>query len=114
MIPYGRQSINEDDINSVVKVLRSSFLTQGEMVPFFESELNSRFNSKYCVAMNSATSALHASYLALGIAKGDLVWTVPNTFVATSNAALSAGAIIDFVDIDKNTLNIDVKNLKQN
>ena len=112
VIPYGSQSINDDDISAVIDVLRSPFLTQGNVIPEFEAALSERFDSVYSVVMNSATSALHAAYLALGIEKGDLVWTSPNTFVATSNAALLAGAQIDFVDIDAIDLNLDVEKLE--
>ena len=112
MIPYGKQSISENDILAVMDVLKSSFLTQGPMVPEFEKLLQKTFASNYCVAMNSATSALHAAYLSLGVDKGDIVWTVPNTFVATSNAALLTGADIDFIDINPVSLNIDVQILE--
>lgn len=113
MIPYGKHSICEDDIQAVVDVLSTSLLTQGSMVPNFEQKLSEKFSSQYCVAMNSATSALHAAYLALGVTNGDTVWTVPNTFVASSNAAIAAGAKIDFVDIEADSFNLDAIKLEQ-
>ena len=96
-IPYGRQSISEDDIQAVVNVLRSDWLTQGPTVPIFEKALAASCNSKYAVAVNSATSALHIACLALGVGPGDYVWTTPNTFVASANCARYCGADIDFV-----------------
>ena len=105
MIPYGRQSITEADIESVVDVLRSEYLTQGPMVPRFEADI-----AQYCganaVAVNSATSALHIACLALELGQGDWLWTSPNTFVASANSALYCGAKVDFVDIDPKTYNL--------
>ncbi|MFG1497965.1 UDP-4-amino-4,6-dideoxy-N-acetyl-beta-L-altrosamine transaminase [Saccharospirillum sp. HFRX-1] len=106
MIPYGRQSISEADIEAVVEVLRSNFLTQGPVVPAFEQAFAQRVQASYAVACNSATSALHLAYLALGVGPGDSVWTSPITFVATANAALYCGADVDFVDIDARTYNL--------
>jgi UDP-4-amino-4,6-dideoxy-N-acetyl-beta-L-altrosamine transaminase len=106
LIPYGRQSISEADIEAVVEVLRSDFLTQGPAVPAFEEAVTSRCGADHGVAVNSATSALHLAYLALGVGPGDTVWTSPLTFVASSNAALYCGADVDFVDIDERTYNI--------
>lgn len=106
LIPYGRQSINDADIEAVVEVLRSEFLTQGPVVPTFEEAVASRCGAEYGVAMNSATSALHLACLALGVGPGDSVWTSPLTFVASSNAALYCGADVDFVEIDERTYNI--------
>ena len=106
MIPYGRQNVNQNDIDAVVTVLKSPNLTQGYNVPEFEQSLAKYVGAKYAVAVNSATSALHIAYLALGINNKSRVWTTPITFVATSNAALMCGASIDFVDIDKETANI--------
>ena len=106
MIPYGRQSISEADIEAVVEVLRSDFLTQGPAVPAFEQAVASRCGTAYGVAMNSATSALHLACRALGVGPGDSVWTSPLTFVASSNAALYCGADVDFVDVDERTYNI--------
>ena len=105
-IPYGRQSIDEDDIDAVVAVLRSDFLTQGPTVPAFEKAVASRTGAKHGIAVNSATSALHIACLALGIGPGDIVWTSPITFVASANCALYCGASVDFVDIDPSTYNM--------
>jgi UDP-4-amino-4,6-dideoxy-N-acetyl-beta-L-altrosamine transaminase len=113
IIPYGRQEISQADIDAVVGVLRSDFLTQGPVVPAFESAVAQYCNAQYAVAVNSATSALHIACLALGIGKGDLVWTSPITFVATSNCALYCGAIVDFVDIDPCTYNLSVARLEE-
>jgi UDP-4-amino-4,6-dideoxy-N-acetyl-beta-L-altrosamine transaminase len=106
LIPYGRQSISEEDIEAVVEVLRSDFLTQGPAVPAFEESVASLSGAKYGVATNSATSALHLACLALGVGPGDSVWTSPLTFVASSNAALYCGADVDFVDVDERTYNM--------
>lgn len=106
MIPYGRQDITADDIEAVTRVLRSEFLTQGPAVPAFEAAITAACGARHCVAVNSATSALHIAYLALGLGPGDAVWTSPITFLATSNAALYCGAAVDFVDIDAATLNL--------
>ncbi|MBT8585692.1 UDP-4-amino-4,6-dideoxy-N-acetyl-beta-L-altrosamine transaminase [Polynucleobacter paneuropaeus] len=103
-IPYARQDINQDDIDSVVTVLKSNWITQGPAVPDFESLVASVVGAKYAVAVNSATSALHIACLALGVNKDDVVWTTPNTFVASANSALYCGASVDFVDIDPDTL----------
>lgn len=113
MIPYGRQSISEDDIQAVVDVLRSDYLTQGPAVPAFESAVASYCKAKHAVAVNSATSALHIACLALGVGPGDIVWTSPITFVASANCALYCGAQVDFVDIDPNTYNLSVEYLAQ-
>ncbi len=106
MIPYGRQSISEADIEAVVEVLKSDFLTQGPVVPAFEQAVASHCGAEYGVAMNSATSALHLACLALGVGPGDSAWTSPLTFVASANAALYCGADVDFVDVDERTYNI--------
>lgn len=106
VIPYGRQSISEADIAAVVDVLRSDFLTQGPVVPAFEEAVASTCEAQHGVAVNSATSALHLACLALGVGPGDIVWTSPVTFVASSNAALYCGAQVDFVDIDERTHNM--------
>ena len=111
-IPYGRQTISEEDIDSVVKVLRSDFLTQGPILEVFAKEVSRKINCKYSIPTNSATSALHIAYLSLGLKKGDIVWSSPNTFVATTNTALHCGAQVDFVDIDPITYNISVHNLE--
>tara|TARA_B110000879_G_C11162878_1_gene509886 strand:+ start:759 stop:1916 length:1158 start_codon:yes stop_codon:yes gene_type:complete len=113
MIPYGRQDINQKDIDSVIEVLKSDFLTQGPQVPAFEEELARYTNAKHAVAVNSATSALHVACLALGVNKKDLVWTSPITFVASANCALYCGAKVDFVDIDPKTYNICPQKLEE-
>lgn len=100
MIPYGRQDVTEDDISAVVSVLRSDFLTQGPVVPRFEAAVAAKVQTSHGVASNSATSALHLAYAALGLGPGDVLWTQPTTFVASANAALYCGAEVDFVDID--------------
>lgn len=112
-IPYGRQSISEDDIQAVVDVLRSDWLTQGPVVPAFEKAISNQCGSEYGVATNSATSSLHIACLALDLKQGDLVWTSPITFVASANCARYCGADIDFVDIDPLTANISVAELEQ-
>jgi len=113
MIPYGRQKISEEDIQQVVNVLRSDFLTQGPYVPEFEKTLATFCNAKHGVAVNSATSALHIACLALGVGEGDVVWTSPVTFVASANCALYCGAAIDFVDIDPETYNLSAVELQK-
>lgn len=113
MIPYGRQDINQADIDAVVAVLRSDYLTQGPVVPAFEKAVASYCNAQHAVAVNSATSALHISCLALGVGKGDIVWTTPTTFVASANCALYCGATVDFVDIDPRTYNLSVERLAE-
>lgn len=113
MIPYGRQSINQDDIDAVVDVLRSDFLTQGPQVPVFEQVVSNYCNAQYAVAVNSATSALHIACLALDLKPGDILWTSPITFVASANCALYCGATVDFVDIDPRTYNLSVSALEQ-
>ena len=112
MIPYGRQDINQADIDAVVNVLRSDFLTQGPVVPTFESAVASRCGVRHAVAVNSATSALHIACLALGVGNGDIVWTSPITFVASANCARYCGADVDFVDIDPLTYNMSVECLR--
>ena len=113
MIPYGKQDINQFDIDAVVDVLRSDFLTQGEKTPLFEQKIANYCNAKYAVAVNSATSALHIACLALGLGKGDYLWTSPNTFVASANCGLYCGAKVDFVDIDPLTYNLSSKALEK-
>ena len=100
MIPYGRQDISQQDIDDVIDVLTSDFLTQGPKVPEFEKSLTQFTGAQYASAVNSATSALHISCLALGAGPGTQVWTSPITFVASSNAALYCGADVDFVDVE--------------
>lgn len=106
MIPYGRQDISQSDIDAVVAALTSDFLTQGPAVPAFEAAVANYVGASFAVAVNSATSALHVACLALGVGRGDLVWTSPNTFVASANCALYCGADVDFVDIDPLTWNL--------
>ncbi|MDB4042758.1 UDP-4-amino-4,6-dideoxy-N-acetyl-beta-L-altrosamine transaminase [Gammaproteobacteria bacterium] len=113
MIPYGRQNINEEDIEAVNSVLKSDFLTQGPCVPAFEENLSTYCGAKHSVAVNSATSALHIACLALDLGPGDSLWTSPNTFVASSNCALYCGAEVDFVDIDSETFNICIEALSK-
>jgi UDP-4-amino-4,6-dideoxy-N-acetyl-beta-L-altrosamine transaminase len=111
MIPYGRQDISQADIDAVVEVLRSDFLTQGPAIPRFEAAVAARCGAAYALAVNSATSALHIACLALGLGPGDTLWTSPNTFVASVNCGLYCGAKVDFVDIDPQTYNLSVEAL---
>lgn len=113
MIPYARQDIDQQDINAVVEVLKSDFLTQGPQVPAFEQAIIDACDAKYAVAVNSATSALHIACLALGLGNDDWLWTTPNTFVASANCALYCGAKVDFVDIDPRTYNLCAKQLEK-
>ena len=113
MIPYGKQDINQSDIDSVVNVLKSDFLTQGPQVPLFEKTVAEYCDVKYGVAVNSATSALHIACLVLGLGKGDYLWTSPNTFVASANCGLYCGAKVDFVDINPLTYNLSVEELEK-
>jgi UDP-4-amino-4,6-dideoxy-N-acetyl-beta-L-altrosamine transaminase len=113
VIPYGRQDINQSDIDAVVSVLKSDFLTQGPVVPAFEKSIVDYCGAEHAVAVNSATSALHIACLALGVGNGDIVWTTPITFVASANCALYCGATVDFVDIDPRTFNISSENLAE-
>lgn len=106
MIPYGRQDITQTDIDAVVGVLQSDFLTQGPMVPRFEQSVAQHVGATHALAVNSATSALHIACLALGLGPGDRLWTTPITFVASANCALYCGADVDFVDIDPRTYNL--------
>jgi UDP-4-amino-4,6-dideoxy-N-acetyl-beta-L-altrosamine transaminase len=113
MIPYGRHDINQDDIDAVISVLKSDFLTQGPCVPKFEQAIANYCEAKYSVAVNSATSALHIACLALGLGKGDILWTTPITFVASANCGLYCDAKVDFVDIDPDTYNISTSELEK-
>ena len=108
MIPYGKQHINEEDIQAVIAVLRGELITQGEAVPKFEKAIGRRCGVDFALGVNSGTSALHLACLALGLSAGDYFWTVPNTFVATANAARHCGAQVDFVDIDSHTWNMSI------
>jgi UDP-4-amino-4,6-dideoxy-N-acetyl-beta-L-altrosamine transaminase len=106
MIPYGRQDITQADIDAVVAVLQSDYLTQGPAVPKFEQTVAAHVGSRHALAVNSATSALHIACLALGLGPGDRLWTTPVTFVASANCGLYCGAQVDFVDIDPRTYNL--------
>ena len=113
MIPYGRQDITDSDKDAVLDVLSSDFLTQGPKVLDFEERIKEITNAEHAFALNSASSALHLSCMALDIQEGDIVWTSPITFVASANCAKSLGAIIDFVDVDPNTANICIESLEK-
>lgn len=106
MIPYGRQQIDEEDCKAVLSALQSDFLTQGPAVERFEQAFAFKVKAQHALAVNSATSALHLACLALGVGPGDQVWTSPNSFVASANCARYCGASVDFVDIDRATLNL--------
>jgi UDP-4-amino-4,6-dideoxy-N-acetyl-beta-L-altrosamine transaminase len=112
MIPYGRQDITQADINAVVEVLQSDFLTQGPQIQKFEKAISKYCNAKHAIAVNSATSALHLACLSLGLKKGDWLWTTTITFVASANCGLYCGAKVDFVDIDPATYNLCPKSLE--
>lgn len=113
VIPYGKQDINQQDIDSVIDVLNSDFLTQGPQVPAFEQALIDHTGAGYALAVNSATSALHIACLALGVGEEDWLWTSPITFVASANCGLYCGAQVDFVDIDPDTYNMCPKRLEE-
>lgn len=113
MIPYGKHTIDDADVDSVIDVLRNQFLTQGTVVPRFERALCEYTGAQYATAVNSATSGLHIACLAAGVGQGDWVWTVPNSFVASANCARFCGADVDFVDINPKTRNLDVHALAQ-
>ena len=112
MLNYSRQNIDKKDIQSVIKSLKSEWLTTGPQIKNFEDDLKEYVNVKYCSVVNSATSALHLSCLALNIKKNDYVWTTSNTFVSTANAAILCGAKIDLIDIDKKNFNLDISQLE--
>lgn len=112
MIPYGRQEITQEDIDSVVDVLRSDYLTQGSKVPEFEKSIQDHCGVAHALAVNSATSALHIACLALDSGPGDEVWTSPISFVASANCARYCGASVDFVDIDPRTYNLSIEALE--
>lgn len=112
MIPYGRQDITQADIDAVVEVLQSDFLTQGPKVPLFEQTIADKVGAKRALAVNSATSALHIACMSLDLGQGDWLWTTPLTFVASANCGLYCGAHIDFVDIDPRTYNLCPKALE--
>ena len=113
MIPYGRQDISDKDIAAVLEVLQSDYLTQGPAVPRFEAAAKTQCNADYAVAVNSATAALHIACMALGLGPGDILWTVPNTFVASANVGIYCGAEVDFVDIDPDTYCMSVAALQE-
>jgi len=112
VIPYGRQSISDDDIKAVVDVLKSDYLTQGPVVPEFEKSICKYTGASYAVAVNSGTSALHIACLSLGLGKGDWLWTSSISFVASANCGIYCGARVDFIDIDPITWNISIDKLK--
>ena len=107
MIPYGRQSVDQADIDAVVEVLKSDWLTQGPTIERFEAAMAARCEAGFGVAVCNATAALHIACLAAGLGEGDVLWTSPNTFVASANCARYCGADVDFVDIDPQTWNLD-------
>ena len=113
MIPYGKQSVSNDDIEAVIEILRSDFITQGPAVVDFEKKIASYCGAQHAIAVNSATSALHIACLALGLGPGDVLWTSPITFVASANCALYCGAKVDFVDVDRKTYNLSVDALEE-
>ena len=113
VIAYARQNISEADIQAVSDVLRSDYLTQGPAIPAFEAKVASYCGAPHAIATNSATSALHIACMALDLGPGDLLWTVPNTFVSSANCARFCGADIDFVDIDPGTLNLCIHALRE-
>jgi UDP-4-amino-4,6-dideoxy-N-acetyl-beta-L-altrosamine transaminase len=113
MIPYGKQEITDDDIESVLSVLKSDFLTQGPVVPEFEGLLCGYTGAKYSVLTSNATSALHIACLALGLSRNDTLWTSPITFIASASCALFCGASVDFVDINPGTGLMSIKKLKE-
>ncbi len=113
MIPYSKQFISSSDIKNVNRVLRSKYLTQGEVIQKFEKKISKFVNSKFSVAVSSASAALHLSCLALNLKKGKILWTVPNTFVASATCALHCNAKVDFVDINEETSNLCINKLKR-
>lgn len=113
IIPYGRQDIKQEDIDAVNIVLKSDFITQGPVVPQFEKAVSKTVNAKHGIAVNSGTSALHIACMAFGLSRDDILWTVPNTFVASANCGRYCGAKVDFVDIDPSTWNISVHKLRE-
>ena len=106
MIPYGRQHIGDEEVAAVLEALKSNHITQGPRVPEFEVALAQKVNVRHALAVNSATSALHIACLALGLSEGGLLWTSPNSFVASPNVARLCGANVDFVDINPDTFNM--------
>ena len=112
--PYSRQRITFNDIESVKKVLRSDLITQGPIVKKLEQKIKKKFNSKYSICVNSATSGLHLACIAIGLKEKDILWTVSNTFVSSANCGRLCGATIDFLDINLETYNVDINLLKKN
>ncbi len=110
---YGKQTIEQDDIDAVVEVLKSDWLTQGPKVLEFENALSEKFKTKYVSAVANGTAGLHLIGLALGWQKNDIIITSPITFLASTNCILYNNAIPDFVDIDKNYYTIDVNKLEE-
>lgn len=113
MIYYGKQFIDEQDINAVIEVLKSDFLTQGPVIEKFEKAVAEYCGVKYAVAVTNATSALHIACLAAGLDKDDILWTSPITFTASANCGRYCGADVDFVDIDDSTYNMSISALKE-
>ena len=113
MIPYGKQDLNEDDIQAVLNVLNSDFLTQGPQVPLFEKSIARYCSADFAVASNSATSSLHIACMAIGLSEDDYLWTSPNSFVASANCGLYCNAKVDFVDIDPLTYNLSISELEK-
>ena len=113
IIPYSRQLISNNDVEAVKKVLKSDFITQGPLVSRFEKKISSYVQAKFSVAINSATSGLHLACLAIGLKKGDWLWTTTNSFVASANCGLLCGAKVDLIDIDLKTYNISIEDLKK-
>lgn len=113
MIPYSRQTVSPEDIDAVIDVLRSDFLTQGAVVPAFEKAIAEYCDAAFAVATNSGTSALHVACMALDVDPGDRVWTSAITYVASANCARYCGADVEFVDIESGTRNIDVTALRK-
>ena len=113
MIPYGIQDIDDEDIKSVIDVLKSDFITQGPLTRVFEEKIVNYVGSKYCVSLNSATSALHAACAGLGLGEGDYLWTSPISFVASANCGLYCGAKVDFIDINLDDYSISIDNLRE-
>ena len=113
MIYYGKQCIDEQDINAVIEVLKSDFLTQGPAIEKFEQAVAEYCGAKYAVAVTNATSALHIACMAAGLGAGDTLWTSPITFTASANCGRYCGADVDFVDIDNDTYNMSITALKE-
>lgn len=113
MIPYGRQDVQSSDVDAVLEVLSSDYLTQGPVVPRFEQAVAHQVGVRYAVAVSNATAALHVACMALDLHPGEWLWTVPNTFVASANCGRYCGAQVDFVDIDPDTWNLSVARLAE-